>query len=162
MRMGALRKLIPFTFSMILIGLLSLTAFPFTAGFYSKEIILSVAFTNDYFTGNFAFFLGTLTSFLTAFYSYRLLYYVFLSENNINKQVLLNLHSENIVTLIPLTVLAFFSLFSGFFFKDLFLGLGSNFFDFSIFVLPENFSVDKAEFLPSHIKILPLIASLAG
>ncbi len=162
MRMGALRKLIPFTFAMILIGLLSLTAFPFTAGFYSKEIILSVAFVNDNFAGNFAFFLGTLTSFLTAFYSYRLLYYVFLSENNINKQVLLNFHSENIVTLIPLTVLAFFSLFSGFFFKDLFLGLGSNFFDFSIFVLPENFSIDKAEFLPSYIKILPLIASLLG
>ena len=43
-RMGGLKRILPFTFAMMLIGLLSLTAFPFTAGFYSKEIILSVAF----------------------------------------------------------------------------------------------------------------------
>jgi len=58
--------------------------------------------------------------------------------------------------------LAFFSIFSGFFFKELFLGLGSNFFDFSIFILPENFKIDKAEFLPSYIKTIPLIASFLG
>jgi len=162
LRMGGLRKLNPFTFSMMLIGLLSLTAFPYTAGFYSKEIILSIAFVDEHFIGNFSFFLGTLTSFLTAFYSYRLFYYVFLGENNSNKQVLLNFHSENVVTLVPLIVLAFFSIFSGFFFKELFLGLGSNFFDFSIFILPENFKIDKAEFLPSYIKTIPLIASFLG
>ena len=95
-RMGALTEILPSTYNLMFIGLLSLNAFPYTSGFYSKEMILSTAYATYGFFGSFAYVLGTITSFLTAFYSYRLFYYIFISENNTNKQVILNFNSESI------------------------------------------------------------------
>jgi len=53
-------------------------------------------------------------------------------------------------------------LFSGYLTRDLFVGLGSVFFGNSIFVLPNNFNLVEAEFLPLQIKLLPLVFSLSG
>jgi NADH-ubiquinone oxidoreductase chain 5 len=53
-------------------------------------------------------------------------------------------------------------LFSGYLVRDLFVGLGSIFFGNSIFILPKNFNLIEAEFLPLQIKLLPLIFSLSG
>lgn len=161
-RMGSLKNILPFTYASTLIGLLSLNAFPFTSGFYSKEIILSATFASSGFVALFAYFLGTFTSFLTAFYSYRFFYYVFIAENNSYKRVMVNTTSENFITVIPLLLLSFMSLFSGYLYKDIFLGLGSNFFDYSVFILPKNAITSNAEFLPSYIKLIPLICSLLG
>lgn len=162
MRMGALSGVLPFTFSSMFIGLLSLNAFPYTSGFYSKEVILSSAFVSFGSFGSFAYLFGVLGSFLTAFYSYRLFFYIFISENNFHKSVILNVQEENIILCIPLFILAFFSIFSGYLFKDLFIGFGSTFFDYSIFILPSNLKIVDAEFLPGYIKVIPLIFSFAG
>ena len=68
-KMGGLVNLLPFTYTMILIGSLSLMALPFLTGFYSKDLILEVAFGQYLFTGNVAYWLGTISAVFTAFYS---------------------------------------------------------------------------------------------
>jgi len=45
-RFGSLIKVIPFTYSMMLLGFLALSGFPFLSGFYSKDLILEVSFAN--------------------------------------------------------------------------------------------------------------------
>ena len=52
--------------------------------------------------------------------------------------------------------------FSGFFFKDLFVGPGTCFFQGSIFILPSNYNVIEAEFSPTFFKMLPTFFSLLG
>ena len=62
----------------------------------------------------------------------------------------------------PLILLAFGSLFVGWLGRDGIIGLGSNFWGNSIFVLTENMSFLEAEYLPYHIKVLPLVFSHLG
>ena len=73
-KMGGLRTRLPFAFASMLIGTLALTAFPFTSGYYSKDEILHQA----YLTGHHDLWLaGLLGAFLTALYSFRLIFVVF-------------------------------------------------------------------------------------
>lgn len=64
--------------------------------------------------------------------------------------------------ILPLLVLVVGSLFLGYFGKDLFLGLGSDFFMNSIYVHPKNLLFVDAEFVPYHIKLIPVIFSFGG
>ena len=54
-KMGGLASSFPFTYAMMLIGSLSLIGFPFPTGFYSKDVILELAYTKYTISGNFAF-----------------------------------------------------------------------------------------------------------
>ena len=72
--MGGLARVVPFTYSLMFIGSLSLMGFPFLTGFYSKDVILEIAYAHYTLHGHFAHWLGTLAAFFTAFYSMRLLY----------------------------------------------------------------------------------------
>ena len=85
-KMGALNRILPFTYTMTLIGSFALIGFPFLTGFYSKDFILEVACSKMHFTGNFAYWLGTLSVCFTTFYSYRLLFLTFINKTNSFKQ----------------------------------------------------------------------------
>ena len=54
-RMGGLKRLVPFTFTVMLIGSLALMGFPFLTGFYSKDVILEVTFARFSTVGHFAY-----------------------------------------------------------------------------------------------------------
>ena len=161
-KMGGLVNIMPFTYAMFLIGSLALAGFPFLSGFYSKDVILELAYTKYSISGTFAYWLGTLTAFFTAFYSFRLIYYVFYSPTNTYKSVIRSAHESPFAMTLPLLLLSLGSIFSGFLAKDVFIGLGSSFFSDSIYILPQNLILIDSEFLPFYIKLLPTAMSLAG
>jgi NADH-ubiquinone oxidoreductase chain 5 len=161
-KMGGLKKLIPFTYSIMLIGSLALMGFPFLTGFYSKDVILEVAYGKFNSSGHFSYLLGTIGAFLTAFYSMRLLYLTFLSKPNIFKSVIFAAKESSYQINFSLLVLTIPSIFIGFYAKDMFIGLGTNFWGNSIFVLPENMNRIDSEFINQIYKLLPVILSLTG
>ncbi len=76
-KMGGLWKSIPFTGAMMVIGSLSLTGFPFTAGFFSKDAIIQAAYASDREGHVFAFLCTAIAALMTAFYSWRLVFMTF-------------------------------------------------------------------------------------
>ena len=162
-KMGGLIKFLPLTYSVMLVGTLSIMAIPFMTGFYSKDLIIELAFGHYSFSGLYAYILGTITAGITAFYSFRLISLVFLTYPNGPKQSYLNSHESDLKIIIPLIILALFSIFFGYIFSDLFVGIGSDFFGNSLFTHPNNVVIVETEFsLPLIIKLLPAIVSIFG
>lgn len=161
-KMGGLKNLVPFTYSMMVIGSLALIGFPFLAGFYSKDVILEVAYGKYTSEGHFSYVLGTVGAFLTAFYSTRLLYLTFLSTPNGYKSVITSAYDSSYQICVSLALLSVPSVLIGFYTKDMFIGLGTDFWGNSIFVLPKNMNMIDAEFIDHTFKILPVALSLLG
>lgn len=162
-RMGGLINFLPFTYTIMLIGSLSLLATPWLTGFYSKDLILELAYGSYSFSGTYAYILGSITAGLTAFYSFRLISLVFLTVPNASKSNYYNVSEANLLVIIPLCILALLSIFFGYLFSDLFVGIGTDFFGNSLYISPNNISIVEAEFsLPLIIKLLPALLSLLG
>jgi NADH-ubiquinone oxidoreductase chain 5 len=64
-------------------------------GFYSKDLIIELAYGQYSFNGSYAYILGSITAGITAFYSFRLISLVFLSIPNGSKFIYLNSHEAN-------------------------------------------------------------------
>ena len=137
-KMGGVRKKLPYTYVFMLIGTLALTGFPFLSGFYSKDAIIEFAYLNNSNLGNYAASIGIFTAFLTSVYSWRLFFKTFHGTYN-NKNIPINeTHESPLVMLIPLVFLSIGAIFSGYFFKNTFIGHNSNeFWQGSIFFLNE-------------------------
>nr|YP_008963211.1 NADH dehydrogenase subunit 5 [Gelidium vagum]AGO19325.1 NADH dehydrogenase subunit 5 [Gelidium vagum] len=166
-KMGSLIKILPLSYSVILIGSLALTGFPFLTGFFSKDFILEIAQVSSYsnLNNNFsglACWLGSLAVFFTAFYSFRLLYLTFINNCNVSRVKISLIHESNLLMLIPLIILALGSIFIGYLCKDFFIGPGTNFWGVSIFNLPSYTNQIEAEYLPVKIKWLPFFLSTLG
>lgn len=161
-KMGGLLKILPFTYSAIMIGSLALMGFPFLAGFYSKDVILEVAYATYSIKGHFAYWLGTISAFFTAFYSLRLISLTFLKDTNAYKTSIQHAHEPSIFMGTPLFVLSFVSIFVGYLTKDLMIGAGTDFWGNALFTLPQQFILIESEWLKSSIKLLPLFFSLSG
>ena len=161
-RLGGLVRILPFSYIMVFIGSLSLMGFPFLTGFYSKDVILEVVYSHYSIPGLFSFWLGVSSAFLTAFYSWRLLYFTFLGPANGFRFSYESVHESPPVIIFSLVCLCIGSIFFGFFFKDMFIGLGSCFWGNSIFVLPANDFQIEAEFIPWLVKLCPVYLSLVG
>jgi len=132
-KMGGLKKLLPFSYSIMLIGSLALMGFPFLTGFYSKDTILEVAYAKYTVWGHFSYYLGTLAAFCTAFYSIRLLFLVFLAEPNGNRVVITNAHEGSWRMGLPLFILSTLSITVGFMTRDFFYWIRNQFLGISDF-----------------------------
>ena len=159
---GALRAFLPLTYSAMLIASLSLMAFPFMTGFYSKDFILESAYGKFYFFSNIVYYIATIGAIFTTLYSIKVLYLTFISKPNgpfINYKLA---HEGNIFISYPLIILAVFSIFFGFITKDIFIGLGSDFFkDNSLFIHPlHDIILDTELAIPIFSKLLPLILTI--
>nr|UBT67849.1 NADH dehydrogenase subunit 5 [Panax notoginseng] len=154
-KMGGLASSFPFTYAMMLMGSLSLIGFPFPTGFYSKDVILELAYTKYTISGNFAFWLGSVSVLFTSYYSFRLLFLTFLVPTNSFGRDILRCHDAPIPMAIPLILLALGSLFVGY--------LASNFWANSPFVLPKNEILAESEFAaPTITKLIPIPFSTSG
>jgi NADH-quinone oxidoreductase subunit L len=84
---GALRKEIPITFWVMVIGTLAITGVGIDvgggigfAGFWSKDAILQSAWASGSVSGTIAFWIGSLAALLTSFYSWRLIFLTFFGK----------------------------------------------------------------------------------
>ncbi len=124
--MGGIWKKLPFTYLMMIIGTLALTGFPFLSGFYSKDAIIEFAYLEKGSLSNYAAVIGVITAILTSIYSWRLIFLTFHGSFNNNKIKIKDLHESPLVMLIPLVLLSIGALFSGMFFKEIFIGAESS------------------------------------
>jgi NADH-ubiquinone oxidoreductase chain 5 len=165
---GGLRSFLPLTYSVMLIASLSLIAFPFMTGFYSKDFILESTYGQYYFNSTVIYFIATIGAMFTTLYSVKVLYLTFLTNPNgpiINYKYTSCASSSHVAQegdifmSFPLIILAIFSIFFGYISKDIFIGLGSGFFaDNSIFIHPIREIMLNTEFaVPSLFKLLPLL-----
>ncbi len=161
-KMGGLKELVPFTYSMMVIGSLALIGFPFLTGFYSKDVILEVAYGKYTPQGHFSYVLGTLGAFLTAFYSTRLIYLTFLSKPNGYKSVICAAYDSSYQISLSLFLLSIPSVLIGFYSKDMIIGFGNDFWGNALFVTTNNMNRIDSEFITSIYKLLPVILSLLG
>ena len=161
-KMGGLKNLVPFTYSIVVIGSLALIGFPFLAGFYSKDLVLELAYGKYTSYSHFSYFLGTFGAFLTAFYSTRLLCLTFLIKPNGYRPVIGFAQETFSNMFVALCFLAVPSIFVGFYTKDMIVGVGSEFFGTAIYNNPKTLHVFDAEFVPFFYKILPVTLSLFG
>jgi NADH-quinone oxidoreductase subunit L len=157
-RMGGLRKVLPFTFVMMLIGTLSLTGFPFTAGFMSKDAIIEATYAAGTAVGNYAFVLTLLAAVLTSFYSWRLMFLVFEGKPREPKEVLAHAHEPPWTMGLPLVLLALGALLTGVLFSHLFIGDGQAEFWRGSIVVHEGAHHET----PDWVAIAPTIAMALG
>lgn len=160
--LGGLQRLLPLSYSAVLIGSLALTGFPFLTGFFSKDFILEVAFSKYTSISHFAYSLGCLGAFCTSLYSTRLLYLVFLAKPNGNNKVILNAHEGTKEITIPLIILTILSIFIGNISYDVFVGFGTNYWGSAILILPHNYGATDIEFIPIFYKLVPFFLSISG
>nr|YP_010620114.1 NADH dehydrogenase subunit 5 [Periphykon beckeri]WAX04150.1 NADH dehydrogenase subunit 5 [Periphykon beckeri] len=166
-RMGSFITFLPLTYSLMLIGSFALIGFPFLTGFYSKDVILEISnvFRNANLTiylGIFACWLGTLAAFFTSFYSFRLLYLTFLNNFSNTRQFTKQLYESSFLTLIVLSILGICSIFIGYFFKEFFLGLGTDSWVHSLFFWPYFYYFLESEFIMLKFKWFPFIFTFLG
>ena len=106
-KMGALKPKIKITWAVFFIGTLALSGIPPFAGFFSKDEILWSAY-NAPSIGPALWFLGLVGAFMTAFYSFRLIYLTFYNTSHVDHEVAHHVHESPRVMTVPLMILAFF------------------------------------------------------
>lgn len=110
-RMGGLARRIPVTYLTLTAGALALSGiFPF-AGFWSKDDILGFVWRE----GLYVFWaVGLITAFVTAFYTFRLIFLTFFGQSRADEETQKHVHESPLVMIVPLVVLAVASLLGGF------------------------------------------------
>ena len=112
-QMGGLRRAMPVTYWTSLIGSLALIGFPGTAGFYSKDVIIEAVRHTERAGGGYAAFCVTAGVFVTALYSFRLIFLVFFGEGRMDAETRSHVHESPKVVTVPLILLAIPSLLAG-------------------------------------------------
>ena len=168
-KMGGLRKLIPNTYWMMIVGTLALTGVGIpatvigTAGFFSKDAIIEASFVSHNAVAGFAFALLVIAACFTSFYSWRLIFMTFHGEPRASEEVMHHVHESPPVMLVPLYVLAAGALFAGVLFANHFIGEGyAEFWKASLFTLPDNHILHDMHGVPTWVKLAPFVAMLIG
>ena len=162
-KMGGLRKRIPLTYWLMIVGTLALTGFPFLSGFYSKDLILEATFARDTGIGYYAFFIGIFVAGLTAFYSWRLIFMTFHGECRATKAIQEKIHESPLVMTLPLIFLAVGALLSGKLGYEFFGGTSMDaFWGQALLILQDNKTIEAAHDVPLWVILLPTVMFVIG
>ena len=162
-KMGGLWRIIPVTATVMWIGNLALAGIPPLAGSYSKDAIISATYASGTAVGAYAFICTILAAFLTAFYSWRLLFMTFHGQSRADHHVLEHAHESPAVMLAPLVVLAFGAVFAGYELHAWFIGADwHHFWNGAIFNGPDNDVIEALEHVPAWVEFAPLVMALLG
>lgn len=168
-RMGMLLKYLPVSYIMILVGSLTIMGIPFLTGFYSKDFILEYVYSSNVFLSFFLYWLGIVSAALTSFYSIKLLFLTFYNVHNSYFNILYNrstklivIHESKFLILTALIILFMGSVFIGYVFKDLFIGMGTDVWANTLDTesYKDSLRIFEVEFLPIEIKLIPIIFTL--
>lgn len=161
-KMGGLWKKLPLTYTVMWIGSLALAGvFPF-AGYWSKDAILNALWASGSSASMYAWSLGTITAFLTAFYSWRLIFLVFHGQAA-DAHARDAAHESPAVMSVPLVLLAFGAVVAGILLAPFYIGAHQiSFWEGAIFNASDNTIMENLEHVPGLIAILPSLAGLAG
>ncbi len=125
-KMGGVKNKIKLTYYLMIVGTLALTGFPFLSGFYSKDAIIEFAYLRGNNIGLYAATIGIITAVMTSIYSWRLIFKTFHGEYKNKNVEIEKIHESPLVMIIPLLILSIGAIFSGFLFKDIFIGPNSS------------------------------------
>ena len=160
-KMGGIWRMIPVTYVLMWIGNLALAGiFPFS-GFFSKDIILESAFASHTGLGMYAFGLGILAAFLTAFYSWRLLFLTFHGKPRADERVMAHVHEAPPVMWVPLVGLAIGAVVIGYLMLPM-VATDIDFWGTSILVLPIHNALEEAHHVDFWVKALPMAVGVLG
>jgi NADH-quinone oxidoreductase subunit L len=162
-KMGGIWTKIPVTYAVMWIGSLALAGIPLFAGYYSKDMVLEVAYAAHTPQGMYAFVLGLLAAFLTAFYSWRLLIMTFHGKPRADHHTMEHVHESPAVMLVPLLLLSVGAVVTGFLFYPLFVGdEQAAFWNGSIHNAATNHVLEHAHHVPAWVPLAPTVAGVAG
>ncbi len=166
-RMGGLAGKLKFTYAMMLVGTLSLTGVGIPhligfAGFHSKDAIIEASFA-AHTAHNYAFWLLVAAAFMTAFYSWRLIFMTFHGPTRADRETYEHAHESPLVMLVVLAVLGLGSVAAGFAFQHFFIGDGYKaFWGKSLFEGPNNHILHDMHNVPPLVAWAATIAMLGG
>ncbi|NKC31357.1 NADH-quinone oxidoreductase subunit L [Falsiroseomonas selenitidurans] len=162
-RMGGIWKKIPLTYVMMWVGSLALAGVPFFAGYYSKDMVLEVAYAAHSGAGTYAFAMGLLAAFLTAFYSWRLIILTFHGAPRADHHTMEHVHESPWTMAVPLLVLSGGAVVTGFSFYEFFVGHHqAHFWNGAIFTAAHNQILEHAHHVPDWVPLAPTVVGLAG
>jgi NADH-quinone oxidoreductase subunit L len=155
-KMGGLKKYMPVTYLTFVLGSLSISGVPGFAGFFSKDEILWLAYSSANPVGKFVWLLGTIGAFLTALYSFRLIFLTFHGKFRGTHEQEHHLHESPKVMTIPLILLSLGAIAAGWVGIPHLLGGGSHFAEFLKPVLghPEAHGAHNEEWMVMGISVI--------
>jgi NADH-quinone oxidoreductase subunit L len=165
-KMGGLAPRLRFTWTMMLIGTLSLTGFGIPhiagfAGFYSKDTIIEASYVVAT-PHQYAFWALVITAFMTAFYSWRLMFLTFHGETRADMQTYKHAHESPPLMLVPLAILAFGAVAAGAA-TPFFVGSAeADFWGKALFESADNHILHEMHEVPDWVSWAPTIAMAGG
>ncbi|MEI7608587.1 MAG: NADH-quinone oxidoreductase subunit L [Rhodospirillaceae bacterium] len=164
-KMGGLWKLIPVTYVLLWVGNLALAGIPLFSGYFSKDSILEAAYAAGTPVGMYAYWLGIITAFLTAFYSWRLLFLAFHGKSRADHHTLEHVHESPLVMLLPCAFLAIGAICAGALAYTWFIGDGAvGFWRDALLILPNHDTVAASHHgaVPEWAEVLPTVVAVGG
>jgi NADH-quinone oxidoreductase subunit L len=162
-KMGGLRRLIPLTYWMMVIGTLALTGFPYTAGYFSKDAVIEAAYAAHTGPATYAFAMTVLAALLTSFYSWRLIFLTFHGAPRASLETMGHVHESPRIMTVPLLILSVGALFAGVVFHGAFIGEGqADFWAGALYMREDNEILHHMHDVPAWVVWSPFVMMALG